>query len=119
MSCNRDSLFNSLGLAASHTSSTIVVLGEGMVHSRQSPGLSILGAGMELATPRPAPLRVPSQLYDDTPAAAEMVMPLKGRRMGVYRQLFEDASPDVVRACQHAVDILKEHGCEVKQPLTV
>ena len=90
-----------------------------MVHTCLSPCHSILGAGMELATPRPAPLRVPSQLYDDTPAAAEMVMPLKGRRVGVYRQLFEDASPDVVRACQHAVDLLKEHGCEVGPPLAV
>ena len=66
-------------------------------------------------TPRPAPLRVPSQLFDDSPAAAEMVMPLKGRRMGGYKQLFEDATPEVVRACQQAVELLKEHGCEVSQ----
>ena len=90
-----------------------------MAHTRLSPCMSVFCAGMELATPRPALLRVPSQLYDDTPAAAEMVMPLKGRRVGVYRQLFEDASPDVVRACQHAVDLLKEHGCEVRRPLTL
>ena len=69
-------------------------------------------AGTELATPRPAPLRVPSQLFDDTPAAAELVLPLKGRRVGVYRQLFEDAAPEVVRACRNAVDLMKEHGCE-------
>ena len=118
LSWNRDILLNSLRLAAWHTSSSIVVLGGSMVQC-WSPWLSTLRAGMELATPRPAPLRVPSQLYDDTPAAAEMVMPLKGRRVGVYRQLFEDAAPDVVRACQHAVDLLKEHGCEVGPPLTV
>ena len=71
-------------------------------------------AGTELATPRPAPLRVPSQLFDDTPAAAELVMPLKGRRVGVYKQLFEDASPEVVSACRNAVDLLREHGCEAR-----
>jgi Asp-tRNA(Asn)/Glu-tRNA(Gln) amidotransferase A subunit family amidase len=70
-------------------------------------------AGMEQATPRPAPLAVPAQLFDDSPAAAEVVMPLKGRRVGVYRQLFEDASPDVVAACRHAIELMREHGCEV------
>lgn len=69
-----------------------------------------------MATPRPAPLRVPAQLFDDSPAAAEMVMPLKGRRVGVYKQLFEDASPEVVSACRHAVELLREHGCEVVLP---
>ena len=39
-------------------------------------------------------------------------MPLKGRRVGVYKQLFEDASPEVVSACRNAVDLLREHGCE-------
>ena len=73
-------------------------------------------AGTELATPRPAPLRVPTQLFDDTPAAAELVMPLKGRRVGVYKQLFEDASPEVVSACRNAVDLLREHGCEARPP---
>ena len=69
---------------------------------------------MENAAPRPAPLAVPAQLFDDSPAAAEVVMTLKGRRVGVYRQLFEDASPDVVAACRHAIDLMREHGCEVR-----
>ena len=69
---------------------------------------------MENAAPRPAPLAVPAQLFDDSPAAAEVVMPLKGRRVGVYRQLFEDASPEVVAACRHAIDLMREHGCEVQ-----
>ena len=68
--------------------------------------------------PRPAPLRVPSQLFDNTPAAAELVMPLKGRRVGVYKQLFEDAAPEVVSACRHAVELLKEHGCEASHSVT-
>ena len=76
-------------------------------------------AGTELATPRPAPLRVPSQLFDDRPAAAELLMPLKGRRVGVYKQLFEDASPEVVSACRNAVDLLREHGCEASRPCHV
>ena len=59
---------------------------------------------------------MPSQLFDDTPAAAELVMPLKGRRVGVYKQLFEDASPEVVSACRNAVDLLREHGCEASRP---
>ena len=72
---------------------------------------------MENAAPRPAPLAVPAQLFDDSPAAAEVVMPLKGRRVGVYRQLFEDASPAVVAACRHAIDLMREHGCEVRMPV--
>lgn len=61
----------------------------------------------------PAPVCVPRQLHDDSPGAAELVMPLKGRRLGVYWKLFEDASPEVVSACRHAVALLEEHGCEV------
>ncbi len=62
----------------------------------------------------PAPTAVPAQLFDDTPAAAELVMPLKGRRVGVYWRLFEDAHPEVVAACRHALGLLEEHGCEVR-----
>lgn len=69
--------------------------------------------GRQDAVPRPAPVVVPAQLFDDTPAAAELVMPLKGRRVGVYWRLFEDAQPEVVAACKHALSLLEEHGCEV------
>ena len=41
-------------------------------------------------------------------------MPLKGRRVGVYWRLFEDAQPEVVAACRHALGLLEEHGCEVR-----
>jgi hypothetical protein len=70
-------------------------------------------AGRREAWPRPAPANVPTQLFDDRPAAAELVMPLKGRRVGVYWKLFEDASPEVVRVCKNALSLLEEHGCEV------
>ena len=37
----------------------------------------------------------------------------RGRRVGVFWRSFEDARPDVVAACRHAVALLEEHGCEV------
>lgn len=61
----------------------------------------------------PAPAAVPRQLFDDSPSAAELVLPLKGRRVGVYWRLFKDAAPEVVAACRAAVSLLEEHGCEV------
>ena len=73
-----------------------------------------LRAGRQGAAAGPAPTTVPAQLFDDSPAAAELVMPLKGRRVGVYWRLFEDAHPEVVAACRHALGLLEEHGCEVK-----
>jgi Asp-tRNA(Asn)/Glu-tRNA(Gln) amidotransferase A subunit family amidase len=69
--------------------------------------------GVATALP-PAPAAVPRQLFDDRPQAAELVLPLKGRRVGVYWRLFEDAAPEVVAACRHAVALLEEHGCEVR-----
>ncbi|CAL8466609.1 g6145 [Coccomyxa elongata] len=73
----------------------------------------ISNAGRQGAAAGPAPTTVPAQLFDDTPAAAELLMPLKGRRVGVYWRLFEDAQPEVVAACRHALGLLEEHGCEV------
>ena len=70
------------------------------------------GEGVACFQP-PAPAAVPRQLFDDSPGAAELVLPLKGRRVGVYWALFEDATPEVVAACRHAVALLEEHGCEV------
>lgn len=73
--------------------------------------------GRQGAAAGPAPTTVPVQLFDDTPAAAELLMPLKGRRVGVYWRLFEDAQPEVVAACRHALGLLEEHGCEVRGSL--
>ena len=72
-----------------------------------------MGAPTLEGIPPPAPAAVPAQLFDDSPAAPELVLPLKGRRLGVYWRAFEDATPEVVAACRHAVGALEEHGCEV------
>ena len=82
----------------------------------QSTFLCILWfcVGRQGAAAGPAPTAVPAQLFDDSPAAAELVMPLKGRRVGVYWRLFEDAQPEVVAACRHALGLLEELGCEVR-----
>ena len=38
---------------------------------------------------------------------------MKGRHVGVFWRSSEDARPDMVAACRHAVALLEEHGCEV------
>ena len=55
-----------------------------------------MGAPSLEGVPPPAPACVPAQLFDDSPGAAELVLPLKGRRVGVFWRSFE-ARPDVRR----------------------
>ncbi len=40
---------------------------------------------------------------------------LAGVRVGVYRPWFEDADPEVVRACEHGLDLLRDLGAEVRE----
>jgi len=38
---------------------------------------------------------------------------LSGIRLGIYKPYFEDADPEVVRACYEVVDVLKKNGAEI------
>eukprot|EP00887_Chlorella_sp_A99_P006764 scaffold3.g6764.t1 len=61
----------------------------------------------------PAPRRPPPLALPRLPAAGGDAAPLRGLRVGVYREWFEDAAPAVVAACRAALAALERAGAAV------